>query len=225
MEKKNKIELTEEQLGVLLDRLRRSPQGDTSMHISDEQMVAYALDDLLPPDKSAVLQHLQGCPACAGQLEALVNQARLWESSSGKEGLELRRRELRRSTREKLAPRTSLLERLARELDKIVLRPPMTLAPGYARAATPAIGTEGQSESGLLQWYYGPDEEGNLVIRVSSFDIQLEGVRVTLRAGGWQRQVELLLVESEQVGVETVIAAEELEEIDLSNGLRFELSA
>lgn len=220
----DKINLSKEQLTALLDRLHAAPQGASGEHLTDTQIIDYTLEGISPTEQTVITEHMDACPACAARVEHILNQTRAWESAGGAKQLEKRRKELLQSTLDQLVPRTSLLGRLADELGRIVLRPPLALAPGYARAATPAIEAEGQSESGLLQWYYGLDETGSLVVRVSSFNTQLQGMRVLLRAGGWQRLVELELVEPGQVGVETVISTDELSQIDLSDGFRFELT-
>ena len=219
-----KLTLSGEQLQALISRLVAEPPGVSGEHLSREDYLGYLDDSISTERTGAVLAHLEECPDCAARLEHLLAQNRRWQSKERARLLEERRQQMLKSALQQLSPRHSLLQRLAAELDKIVLFPALPHAAGYARAATPVMEAEGQSESGDLQWYYGYDTLGNLIIRVSSFNTALQGVRVNMHSGGWHRLVELALVEPGQVGVETTVPQAELAQLDLSTGIRFELA-
>jgi hypothetical protein len=125
--------------------------------------------------------------------------------------------------KESLLPRLRLLEKLEKELQKLLLKPTLTSTFGYARAATP-VEEEGQTENGTLQWYYGQDDLGNLEIRISSFYKELRGTHVNIQIGTWIKELTLETVAPDQVGAEIVISKQELINLPLEEGIHIELS-
>lgn len=119
-----------------------------------------------------------------------------------------------------LAARTATLHQLAGQLRDILLGPGLAL--GAARAATPD-GVSGATPDGLLRWRLVEDEQANLAIRLGSHALDLEGARLRLRAGDWQREVVLARVAPDQVGAEIALPAEERERWQGAERVRLEL--
>jgi anti-sigma factor RsiW len=118
------------------------------------------------------------------------------------------------------AARAATLHQLAGQLRDILLGPGLAL--GATRAATPA-GVSGATPDGLLRWRLVEDEQANLAVRLGSHSLELEGARLRLHAGDWQREVVLEQVAPDQVGAETMLSADERAEWQEAEELRVEL--
>ena len=117
------------------------------------------------------------------------------------------------------AARAATLHQLAGGLRDLLLGPGLAL--GAARAATPDS-LAGATPDGLLRWRLVEDGQANLDIRLGSHALDLEGARLRLRAGDWQREVVLVRVAPDQVGAEFTLSAEERAEWGRAEGLRVE---
>lgn len=108
-------------------------------------------------------------------------------------------------------------------LEGIVLRPFLSSSPGYLNAAMPAE-AEGESLDGSIRWYYGPDDDGNLIIRLSSYSLEYENRLVLAYSGEWSCEMQLEQVEPGQLGADLVIAACEVAGRAFEQGIYFRLA-
>jgi hypothetical protein len=221
--KKNTIEISVRKARALEASLRAGPATPAGEHLSAEQFNGFISMDLPQAEIEAIMQHITACESCAALIERVAEQARAWEGNAGRKRLaDLRQRGLA-TLLEQFSGRWAVLDRLEEALRSLILKPQFSFAPGMGRAAMPRE-AEGQTENGILQWYYGQDEKGDLVIRISSFHLDLEGVRLALSAGSWQQELTLEKVAPDQVGAETSIPKAELPNLQLERGLQLKLT-
>lgn len=206
--KARKIQVTPEKVDELIALFRGLPTRPVGDHLTDDEFIAYAMGTL-PADEVARLDvHLDSCLECAAEVERLQEAVAFWDSPEGRQRLvSLRERVLKKLTQ----PAPSLWERLAAALQNLVLFPNAGLAGAPAWAATCIRPQDGQTEDGALRWRIVEDEEGNLVVRFGSHHLELEGLRVLLRAGDWTAEAVLTRVAPDQVGAEVTIPREERE--------------
>jgi len=80
---------------------------------------------------------------------------------------------------------------------------------------------DGQTEDGVLRWQI-IDEYGDLVVRFYSYHVELEGFKITLRAGSLRKTATLQRKAEDQVGEELIITREELKKLPDDAGLIIE---
>jgi hypothetical protein len=213
--------LSNQKLIELKSLFTRLPLEPATPHLDDEAIIG-CVTETIPLDETEVLiQHIESCLACGARLDRLFQSGLAWQGQEGhKRILKLHRKYLETVTTP-LTGQLSLLKKLEAELSKLVLTPPL-FAPGYAQAATP-IEVEGETESGLLQWYYRTDNLGNLTIRISSYNLDLEDVRVAAGSGDWEYVMTLKKVEENQVGAMAFLPEIALEHVHLEKGIHFQL--
>jgi len=227
---KKRVSIDEMKTRQVMDHLNRetplTPET-ASAHLSDEVIIGYVLETLGQPEQQAALGHIEACEACAEKLERALQRQRLWQIPAGKNRLADLRRRLQPGARELLQAQfeqhLSRLQALQHQLEALFIRPSFLSQPGYLSAAMPAE-ADGETPDQSLQWYYGPDENGNLVIRISSFVLEYEGVCISLQAGAWQAEMLLEPVEPGQLGAELVVPAEEVAAYPFEEGIRFSLA-
>lgn len=225
-----RISIDEKKARQVMDRLSGTagePVLPDISHISDEIIIQYVQEDLPEAEVQLVLAHIEICNECAAKLEGALSRQTVWAGPSGESRLEGLRRRLHPGLREHLrvvaARRQEQLQNLQRRLEQLVLNPGFLPSPGFLQAAMPAE-VEGELDDHSLQWYYGPDDEGNLVIRISSFQLDYEGALIVLQAGEWQEEMLLEQVEPGQLGAELVIPADEVAAHPFERGIRFRLA-
>lgn len=228
---KKRIQIDEEKARQVADHLRDASQevlpDIASEHLSDETIIGYALETLRQLEQETVLAHIEACEACAIKLENALQRQNEWQSAVGQRRLtDLRHRlqpGLKEHIKSQFAQRFTRLQALQLQLKQLIIRPGFVTIPGYLTAATPAK-AEGETPDHSLQWYYGPDEDGNLVIRISSFILDYEGSCVSLQAGDWKDEMLLEQVEPGQLGAELVVPADELAAYPFEHGIHFSLA-
>jgi hypothetical protein len=228
---KKRIQIDEAKARLVVNRLRYESQETlpnvASNHLSDETIIGYVLATLTLPEQETALVHIEACETCALKLESAMQRQNEWQTANGQRRLANLRHRLQPGIKEHLkahfAQRFNRLQTLQLQLEHLIIRPGFLAAPGYLTAATPAK-DEGETPDHSLQWYYGPDEDGNLVIRISSFILDYEGTCVSLQAGEWQDEMLLEQVEPGQLGAELVVPAEEMAAYPFEQGIHFSLT-
>lgn len=189
------------------------PTEVVGSHLSDEELFDYIMGRVSVSKTEQIDIHLASCAACAEEADLLVDASLPWQGKAGERRLAaLRERVLGKLTipskQSEKAP--SLLERLAEQLRNIRfpdITPTFALAGAYADSAKALF--DGQTEDGSLRWRIVQDQKKNLIVRFGSHELELEGQRVRLRIGEWERQVALRRVAPDQVGGEIVITRAE----------------
>ena len=226
---KKRVRIDEKKTRQVMDHLNAeiTLTSETAAHLSDAVIIGYVLETLGLPEQRSVLAHIEACEACASKLEAALRRQHLWQTPAGQNRLAELRRRLQPGPRQMLQAqfeqRLSRLQALQHQLEALFIRPGFLPQPGYLNAAMPAE-AEGETPDQSLQWYYGPDENGNLVIRISSFILDYDGVSISLQAGAWQAEMLLEPVEPGQLGAELVVPAEEVAAYPFEEGIRFSLA-
>lgn len=77
-----------------------------------------------------------------------------------------------------------------------------------ARASVITPFEEGQTEGGELSWCIS-EESGGVIVRFSSYNLQLDGAKFLLKAGPLKKEVTLRPVTEDQVGAEVFFTWEE----------------
>jgi hypothetical protein len=198
-----------------------------STHLSSAVIIGYVLETLDEVEQQAALAHVEDCEACTANLEKALQRQQIWQTPAGENRLADMRYRLQPGSQELvqeyLKQRLARLQTLQHQLEALLVRPGFLPQPGYLRAAMP-VEAEGETPDQSLQWYYGSDEDGNLVIRISSFVLEYDGVCISLQAGAWQAEMILELVEPGQLGAELVVPAEEVIAYPFEEGIRFSLT-
>jgi len=225
-----RVQIDEKKILRVMDGLSKvitfTPEA-ANTHLSNEVIIGYVLETLDQVEQEAALAHIEGCDACAVNLEKALQRQQMWQTRAGDDRLADMRRRLQPGAREMLIEhlkqRLGRLQALHHQLEALFIRPRFLPQPGYLRAATP-VEAEGETPDQSVQWYCGPDEDGNLVIRISSFILDYDGICISLQAGAWQAEMILELVEPGQLGAELVVPAEEVIAYPFEEGIHFSLT-
>lgn len=204
---KHKIQVRRGQLDRLIADIRALPSEPVGDHLTDDQLISYAMEALAPEEVEGLDAHLASCPDCTSEMERLLDTSEAWRGEQGEQRLvRLQERVLVALTG--VQPEPSLLERLGAQLASVLL-PVVRLQPAGVHAATSIEPIDGQTEANLFHWYTVADEAGNVTVRFSSYELALEGVKLRLIAENWQRDV-VLVKKPDYVGAEIVIPRNEL---------------
>lgn len=138
----------------------------TSGHLSDDDYVDFALEDVSTSDTARIDTHLMGCEECAKGMENLVEGAQVWETESGKRTLAARKERL--ITDILASPfegAASQWQEMVRQLETFLGS--FSLEPAALRFATDTVET-GRSDD--ERFSYSIDHRGDVKITLSCFD-------------------------------------------------------
>ena len=188
-----KTPATARQIDRLLHDATTLPDGPAGDHLTDEEFVACSMDprDVSGPALARIDAHLESCDECAGQMEHLLAVSEAWRGPAGATRLADLADQLRRS----FVRNTSGTVRLNALLGS--LRP----AAAFVLAAAGSL--DAGSQDTLDHVSIADDEDGNLRIGVSSFDVALEGTRVVIDP--FNASLTLQRIGTDQVGGEVLI--------------------
>jgi hypothetical protein len=166
------------------------PAGD---HLTDEDVVAYVTEPqtLDAPALARIEGHLEGCAECAGEMERVAGVAEAWVGPSGTARVEALASKLQSAYVRTIPP----LDRLRALLGSV--RPAAAFVPAAAGSH------EAESEGAIDHIHVSEDEQGNLRVALSSFDLGLAGTRILIDP--FAAAVTLEPVGADQVGGEVVI--------------------
>lgn len=184
---------------------------DPREHLTEDESTAFVREELPEELEGEIVRHLEHCVICARQLEDFYAAE---EEFPAEEWAARRARFMDALEQRVFGP--PLWERLR----NLILPHPVALASAWA--ADSSI-EDGQTKDGMLQWRFVEDGAGNLTVRFGSRAMELEGVRVRLRAGPLQRDAVFREEAPDQVVAETVIAREERAELPADAELRVDL--
>jgi hypothetical protein len=203
-----KVRATVGQLRRLIEDARGVPPAATGAHLSDDQFVAYSMDppDLGPEVLAIVEQHLRSCAECADRAELLLSVSEAWRGPAGEQRLaEVSRRiaegfaEAQRPAAAAAVARAAVAKAVDRVSDWFRQLP----QPAAALGAVAGAALECESPAGVDHLSVSTDNDGNLQVAVSSYDLALEGQRVVVEPFG--ESVTFERVVPDQVGGDAVI--------------------
>lgn len=91
-----------------------------------------------------------------------------------------------------------------------------------ARGASPTV-AEGQTEDGMLRWRIAEKESGELNIRLGSYNMELAGIRIILKAGAISKTATLEPVTDDQVGAEVLFTRKERSQMPKDTSLTIDI--
>ena len=189
------------------------------LHLTDEEFVAFVLEDVPVALEKQLDRHLERCTVCTERLQTFY----IADETFPVDEWESRHNRFATSLRRKLGVQM-LLKRLSAQLHALVLpRTPLSVSLAVAHAATGHSLEDGETEDGSLRWRIVEDEEKNLTIRLASHHLELEDVQFKLQAGPWHKEVTLRRVAPDQVGAGDTILAKEREELPVDVALNIRL--
>lgn len=207
---------------LLEDTLRPQPPLSPG-HLSEDDFVLYPMEEASQAEAERIDAHLAACEECAETMERLAFASQEWCGEDGgrrlaalRDRLEQRRTDSDARTRE---PGRAPGERRTAPMGGFMLLGRVSL--GLA-ATSPAV-VSGHTEDGRLRGRQEEDTEKNLLIRLGSNDLELEGSAVRLSAGSWAESVVLARTAPDQVGAEATISRENRLRLPEDAVLRVEL--
>jgi anti-sigma factor RsiW len=188
-----KTPATARQIDRLLHDAATMPDVPAGDHLTDEEFVAYSMDprDVSGPAIARIDAHLESCDECAAQMEHLLAVSEAWRGPAGATRLTDLAEQLRRSFVTSTAGTVRLTSLL------------QALRPAAAFVAAAAGSLDAASQDKVDHVSIADDEDGNLRIGVSSFDVALEGTRVMIDP--FNASLTLQRIGADQVGGEVLI--------------------
>ena len=186
----------------LIEDIRAVPQETFGEHLTDDQFVSYSMD---PPELESemllqVEQHLTACTECAGRMEHLLSVSEAWRGPEGEKRLARVSQRIRdRFVGASSTVADAAVGSVARLADWLRQLPQYPAALGALAGASVAERSPAESEHLRIR----EDGEGNLQIRISSYDLSLAGTRVVVEP--FDQLLTLGQVAPDQVGAAAVI--------------------
>jgi len=163
------------------------------VHLTEEDLGRYHDGAVNETARARIAAHLRRCLICSRQYETMQHILATYHEAG-------------------VLPETREQMRALAELRIIV---GLVLLARVRRFGALAAGQgeiqDGQTEDGALRWRIVDDESGDLIIRLGSHRLELEGFKVALRAGPMTKEVTLQRLAKDQVGAQLLIAREERE--------------
>ncbi|HVS38578.1 MAG TPA: hypothetical protein VMS17_23685 [Gemmataceae bacterium] len=146
---------------------------DSTDHLSDEEFVAFVLDDCPPDDAESIDRHLEECDDCLRELEEYYDAvddfpSQQWDGERRQFAARLQTR------RRAKALRPATFRLMAHAGFRVAAQ---------AKAEAGSVWEEGTAEDGGLWWTVEQDRDGGLTIRAGAPAPADEGTRLRLRAG------------------------------------------
>jgi hypothetical protein len=216
--KTEKIRVTANQLAKLMDDLRALPPVPVGDCLSDDEFIGYATETLSAEQVERLDKHLGSCPACATEMERLLQGAEAWSGEQGTQRLAAleARVQAQMAAAEQLAsppapPPWQGLKAALQDAKESLRALFMHPAPQFAAAPVTESRRiwDWQSREGVLRGHAVLEANGDLTFRFSSGDLSLQDSRFYLRVGSLRREVILRPVSGSEVGAEISIPRHE----------------
>lgn len=203
-----KIPVTAQKVSQLMTLFAAPP---ASSHLSDDELIGYAMQTLHSSDVPQVEAHLALCEECMVEVQQLLSAAPTWQGKTGEKRLTALRERV--FAEMGLAP-DSLQERLRLALQEIRASWQATFANQPAWAAATADGEarsvwEGEFQDGLLRVEGELDPNGDLTFWFDSEEMALQGKHFRLSWQELEREFTLRQVSATEVGAQVLILAHE----------------
>ncbi len=224
-----KIKLTQKKTDELMADLKAAA-GTGGEHLSDDDFVGYSMQTLTPAEVARVDEHLTSCAECTRGIERMVAASQAWRGREGEQRLEaLRRRILlerfKKALAEALENWRALVSLPDQELWNSLFgyevrrdwRSLLGREGLWRPAQVTASDDEGRrkiwkwrSPDGLLMGHAVLVEEGDLIFRFASDELELAGTPLAIRVGREYYLAKLERVSRKQVGAEIIIPADQV---------------
>jgi hypothetical protein len=220
------VPLTAAHLDALRSELDRTPATPAGDHLTDEEIVACALDEFAGLDRPRCEAHVASCADCAEAVEHVAGDLDAWLGYEGaRRRADVTARVRRRLLEEQLG---TFAVRLRTDLEQVLRiaartaahRVPTEMVEGrflalriatLGAAVTAELrgGLDDRTDDGTVRRRLLVETNGRLVVRLTSDDIGLAGVRVGIEAGPLHGECVLEpAVDRHQVRGEIAFAAE-----------------
>ncbi len=203
--KTRKVKVTRKKIDELMALFRNLPTEPIGDHPTDDDFIGYTMETLTAEEAQLVDAHLASCSDCAIEMEQMLEGTEVWRGEQGKQRFAALRerllKSLSESTQATAPPRPSLWERFHIALRQFFYR--LNPAPQYG---TPQEPQDFEWEEGGI---FVVNENGRVIVRVDSPEMELEGAEVCFYAGEWQRVVPLRGVPGVGVVAEVVISPDD----------------
>lgn len=229
--KTDKSQIIKEQLNQLIKETLSLPKEPVGEHLPDERFVEYSMGLLTEEEVQQVDAHLESCPDCAEQMEALLEASEAWRGETGKKHLTaLRDRRLGEMASQEpltesiMQPVQEKVRTLVKRLNKRLKEssfPPIDLRESQLAFTTPNEPKDFDLENGYL--FMEEDADGNVIVRFDSEDMDLEGTIFRCYVGDEWEQDRIKKVEEDLVGAEIVFKRNKRRTLPPGTVPRFEL--
>jgi hypothetical protein len=237
VQRRRVVRVTARRLDDLLKEVENVPETPVGEHLDDDQLFAYANNEITEGDRAPVERHLASCGDCSSQVEDLIEAAAPWRGPAGEARLHAFVAKIRAAREEKpdVVPdeTPSKRDRAAAAILSFSagrrafaaqvggafsssLRSQFDELRGQAGRAAVAFAAAGErrwyeaeTEDGTLQRRTFVDEDGSLVVRLGSQDPTREGVRLAVTMGGLRRESTLTRVAKDRWLAEVVFVHDE----------------
>lgn len=201
-----------EKFDQLLADLQAAPATPAGHHLTDEEYVAFVLEETTPEQEARIASHLATCRDCIQDLDAFFAAAATFPQAEWAKLRPTFVRQLRARFQEEgllapavASPARELLERLRAFLASVAY--PLAFAPQFG---TPREPCDYESQDGRFGVFV-EDVGGNMTVHADAQGTELEGMTMRFSAGAWQRDVRLERVTDDQVGAKVVVTHDERE--------------
>lgn len=83
---KHKIQVRRGQLDRLIADIRALPSEPVGDHLTDDQLISYAMEALAPEEVEGLDAHLASCPDCTSEMERLLDTSEAWRGGRASSG-------------------------------------------------------------------------------------------------------------------------------------------
>jgi hypothetical protein len=185
-------------------------------HLSEEELCAYHDNTIDEIDRCRMESHLTRCLICSRKIELMQDVLQSQDESVDDEDI-ARVKALLDSQRAVVAVASSIILAFNLWVRKRNIRPGLR-----AKFSTEKV-EDGQVEDGSVRWRYVEKESGERILRFGSHCMELEGLKLLVKAGQLAKTVTLKPVTHSQVGAKVVITAQESEKIAAEISLSIEV--
>jgi hypothetical protein len=176
------------------------------LHLSEEELGAYHDNTIHEADRSRMKAHLVRCLICSRKLEMMQDVLQSQGESIDDRDI-ARVKDLLDSQRVVATVVSSIVLAFNVWVKK------RSIQPGLRAKFSTAVIEDGQIDDGSVRWRYVEKESGERVVRFGSHCMELEGLKILVKAGQLSKTVVLKSVTQDQVGAEVTFTAQESEKI------------
>ena len=187
------------------------------MHLSEEELGAYHDDAVHEAERCRMETHLARCLICSHKLQMMQDVLQSQGESIDDRDI-VRVKTLLDGQRALAAVVSSIILAFNVWVKKRSIHPGLR-----ARFSTAKV-EDGQMEDGSVRWRYVEKESGERFVRFGSHRLELEGLKILVKAGQISKTVVLKSVTQDQLGAEVIFTAQESEKIPAEALLSIDVS-
>jgi len=176
------------------------------IHLSEQELGAYHDNAAHEADRCRMENHLARCLICSRKLQMMQDVLQSQGESVNDQDI-ARVKALLDSQRAVATVVSSIIVAFNVWVKKRSIHPGMR-----ARFSTAKV-EDGQMEDGSVRWRYVEKESGERIVRFASHRVELEGLKIMVKAGQLSKTVVLKPVTQGQLGAEVTFTSQESEKI------------